>query len=254
MKITVQVDGLKDAQDVLSGFSDRRMRAAQATGLTRTAVEVRDAIKAELPRVFDRPTPYTMNSLFVRPATADRLVAETYFKDETTQQGIPATKYLLPNVVGGGRALKRFEVALKMTGRLPAGWQVVPGAGAKLDVFGNMSRGQIIQILSQLRITLTAGHDRNLPFDARKQIRAQRKAGGRFFVIPPGKKGAAPGIYQREFTGRNITPVVIFVRATSYRARFDFHGIARRVAEDRLRPNIERAIVESAVRLGARGE
>jgi hypothetical protein len=91
-----------------------------------------------------------------------------------------------------------------------------------------MSRGQIIQILSQLRITMVAGHTRNMPLDARKQISAQRKAGGRFFIVRPGGK-TKPGIYQREFMGRSVTPVAIFVRRTTYRAKFRFYEVADRV-------------------------
>lgn len=252
MRLTVDAIGLDAAvKQLTEQFSARRLNAALATALTRTAGEIRDEVKAEMTRVFDRPTPYTMNSLFVRPATAQRLYADAYFKDETAGSGTPATKFLLPQVEGGSRRQKRFEVALRMAGHLPDGMVTVPAAGARLDAYGNVSRGQLIQILSQLRITLTAGSTRNLPFDARKQISAQRKAGGRFFVIKPGK-GAAPGVYQREFVGRNITPVILFVRSASYRPRLDFYGIARRVASDRLPANVRRAIEESAARLAQR--
>ena len=137
-----------------------------------------------------------------------------------------------------------------------AGMFVVPGADAQLDAYGNMSTGQIIQILSQLRITLTAGHTRNMPLptkgNERKVINAQRKAGGRYFVIKPGTKGAKPGIYRREFIGNNITPIAMFVKAPSYSARFDFDAIAAGIANDRLQPNLERAIAESVGRLAAR--
>lgn len=249
MKVSLQVTGMDQALASIERFSARRLNAAIATALTRTALDVRQAVLIKMPSVFDRPTPYTMNSLFVKPARADQLMAETYFKDETTGGGIPATKYLLPNVLGGVRSTKRFEAALRAAGHLPAGWFVVPGAGAGLDAYGNVSRGQIVQVLSQLRITMTAGHTRNMPFDERKQISAQRRAGGRFFVIKPGMRGAKPGVYQREFNGRNITPVFMFVTHAAYRARFDFEGIASQAASDRLAPNLERSIAESAARM-----
>ena len=99
-------------------------------------------------------------------------------------------------------------------------------------------------MLSQLRITLVAGYTRNMAFDARKQIRAQRKAGGRFFVVQPGGK-MTPGVYQREFTGRNIAPVFVFVKATAYRRRFDFYGHGRRVAVERWSINVGRAFARA---------
>lgn len=253
MKLTAVATGLREVQAGLRGFSDRRLAATMATALTRTAVEVRKQVQQRLPSIFDRPTPYTINSLFVKPATAQRLEAEVFFKDEigTSRLGTPATKYLLPEVRGGARRSKAFEKALRMAGYLPAGRFAVPGAGAKIDHYGNMDRGQIIQILSQLRITLTAGHTRNLGF-GRKGIAAQRKAGGRFFV-KRNKRGKAEGVYQREFSGRNVTPVVVFVRAPSYRARFDFDGIASTIAQQQLPREVERALGEQVARLQARG-
>lgn len=267
MKLTFEAKGLDQAVRLMAeGLSPRRLNAAMATALTRTALEVRDAVKTEMRAVFDRPTPYTMNSLFVRPATAQRLAADVYFKDDRAGSGTPATKYLLPQVEGGSRGAKGLEVALRAVGVLPAGWFVVPGAGARLDAYGNVSRGQIIQVLSQLRITLVAGATRNLPFDARKQIAAQRKAGGRFFVIKPGAKGAAPGVYQREFGvqgsarggdvgvgSRNITPVFIFVRKASYRTRLDFDRITRATAAAKLPGHLRRAVQDQLDRASAKG-
>lgn len=253
MKLTFEAKGLDQAvRLVADGLSPRRLNAAMATALTRAALEVRDAVKTEMRAVFDRPTPYTMNSLFVRPATAQRLAADVYFKDDRAGSGTPATKYLLPQVEGGSRGAKGLEVALRAVGVLPAGWFVVPGAGARLDAYGNVSRGQIIQVLSQLRITLVAGATRNLPFDARKQITAQRRAGGRFFVIKPGAKGAAPGVYQREFLGKTITPVFIFVRKATYRTRLDFDRITRTTAAAKLPGHLQRAVQDQLDRASAK--
>ncbi|GAB1389855.1 MAG: hypothetical protein AMXMBFR78_11310 [Rubrivivax sp.] len=255
MKITMEVHGLTEVQKALTErFSPRRLNAVMATALTRTAQDVREAVRQELPRVFDRPTPYTLNSLFVRPATAQRLQSEVYFRDELAEYkgGIAATKYLLPQVEGGSRNLKRFEVLLRQAGHLPPGWFAVPGDGARLDAYGNVNKGQIIQVLSQLRITAVGGFTRNMRFEAGKQIAAQRRAGGRFFVIKPGGQ-VQPGVYQREFTGRSITPVCIFVRRATYRPRLDFEGIATKVATQRLPGHVQRAIDENLARLAGSG-
>jgi len=244
----ITVTGLDQAHNVLQQFSARRLAAAKATAATRVALQVREEVRQEMRRVFDRPTPYTLNCLFVRPATAAAPTAEVWVKDDRAGSGTPAVKYLLPQVQGGQRGTKRLEVALRAIGALPTGWLVVPGQGARLDQYGNWSRGQIIQVLSQLRITLTAGYQRNMSFSARQAIAAQRRAGGRFFVRPIGQ-GKAPGIYQREFTGRNITPVALFVQRAQYPRRLDFDGIARTVAEREIGPQFARAVAESAARM-----
>ena len=246
--INIKVEGLDELRATLAGFSDRRFNAAVATGLTRTGVLVRESIKTTMRRVFDRPTPYTMNALFLEKADATRLVAKVWLKDDRAGSGTPATEYLLPQVSGGARNVKRFEVGLRAIGALPAGWLVTPGAGARLDAYGNVSKGQIIEVLSQLRITLLAGSTRNMSFDARRQIRAQRRAGGRFFVVAPGGR-LQPGVYQREFFGRNVTPVFAFVSRASYRKRLDFYGEASKVIEANLQAEIGRGIAEQIERL-----
>lgn len=214
---------------------ERQLRFGQVVALTRTAQDGRLAEITGIDRAFDRPTRYTRNAVYVEAATLARPEAAFGLKDDFQQRapGTPPVNFIGPNIEGGARRVKRFEQSLSLAGHLPKGWQTTPGKGATLDGSGNLSRGQIIQILSQLRITLVAGFDRNMSFDARKQITAQRKAGGRFFVVKPGGK-RQPGIYQREFFGRNVAPVVIFVASTRYRPRFDWNAIAQRTVDERL--------------------
>lgn len=266
MRITLS-SNIAEVRAQLAQFSDRRFNAAMATALTRTAVQVRDAVQAEMPRVLDRPTPYTTRQLRYVAAKADRLAAAVGFNvvNVTDERGAtiafrdlgpgetPAGKYLQPNIEGGARRLKRLEVALRALGALPDGWLAVPGQGAALDAYGNVSRGQVVQVLSQLRVQLVAGTNRSMSGDARKQIAAQRRAGGRYYVVPPGKGKVQPGIYQREFVGRNITPVFIFVRGANYKRRFDFDGVSQRLAAQALPLEVNRAVAESLARLQSRG-
>lgn len=266
MKLTLDSTSLQQWPSSLADFSTRRLNAAIATALTRTAVEVKEAVHAELPRVFDRPTPYTLNSLYVRPATASRLWAEAGVKDDLAGSGTPATKYLGPEVYGTARNTKRFEAAMRAAGYLPNGWVTAPGPAAKIDAYGNVSRGQIIQVLSQLRITLTAGYTRNMAHPDRNALTgkikdgpnsakvraAVKRAGGRYFVRLPGS-GGQPGVYLRDIGSRHALLVFVFVRPPVYARRLDFDGIGKRVSDQRLIPNLDRAISESAARLAAKG-
>lgn len=250
----IELKGL-EGLGVLSGLSERRMANALATAMTRTAVKVKQAEQDEMGRVFDRPRAWVVNAVKVTPATAQTLLAEVGFRDDGTGGANP-TNVLRAQVDGGMRRPKRLEASLRAAGHLPAGWYCVPGQGAQLDATGDMVKGQVIQILSQLRIQLVGGFDRAMSKDARKQINAQRKAGGRFFVMPPGKR-VAPGVYQREFMGKQITPVVIFVRHAQYTRRFDFDGVALRTVEKVGDAEITMAVmqqVERAAKPGAQGE
>lgn len=284
MKLTLQVFGLGSAMQTMQGLSDRRLRAAAATALTRTAVQVREAERQLAQRVFDRPTPYTLRQLRYTPASADRLVAEVGFDIAAvtdirgTVQAYralgpgetPASKYLQFQVDGGQRRTKRFEAALQKVGVLPAGWVTVPGQRARIDAFGNQSPGELRQILSWFDAAeLVDGSRQNMRQAGRdKRIKGtRRRAGWEYVAIEPGGTRAfvragggagshkmQPGIYRRTHLamGTRLEPIVIFVRAARYTPRFDFYGEARRVAAAVLPVELGRALSEAVARSGGR--
>ncbi len=206
---------------------------ATALTLTRTGQDVKAEIDRQLPQVFDNPTAYTRAGFRLYPANKRNLRALVIFRED-------ARHFLNAQVTGGQRSMKALERALQATKALPPGMMAVPAQGARLDRYGNVDRGQIVQVLSQLRITMTAGYSRNMSHDARASIRAQKRAGGRFFVARPGS-GLHAGVYQRELLGRNITPVFLFVRSATYKVRLPVDEIARRVIDLRLPGNFASA-------------
>lgn len=266
MKATITVQGLAQVRATVEGFSARRMAAAQATALTRSAGRARDILKADLPKVFDRPTAYTLGSLYAKGATAADLQAGVGFKDASSgaSSNTPATKYLGPNVSGGKRGVKRMELALQARGAMPTGTYAVPASGAKLDAYGNVSRGQVQQIISQLGAELVSGHSRSLrrrPGETDAQWKARQrkafgKAGGQYVAVPRQKGGLKPGIYiaqARDFgrklglgrTGR-LVPVFLFVRTVRYRPRYDFQGEAQQLIAAILPAELQRAVADHA--------
>ena len=251
MRITFDVRGIRETQQELRAFSDRRLATTAAIAVTRTAAEARQGVQDQMRTIFDRPTPYALGGIGSSRATPQLLEAEVFIKDQQSgdRGGRPAAAFLAPQIRGGPRKVKGFERLLQARGLMPSGWKAVPGAGARIDSFGNLDRAQLTQILQQLRI---GSRGKALGAGA-KGIAAQRKAGGRFFAVQPGRKGARPGIYQREFAGRAITPVLVFVPAAVYAGQFNFVEIASRIAQARIGPNLRRAIDESFARLSARG-
>lgn len=230
----------------------RQERFAHVVALTRTGQDVKRAEEAEIAARFDRPTPFTRRAVQLTTATLDRPVAIVELKDDGTGQIGPAS-YLSAQIEGGSRHIKRFEYSLQIAGQMPKGWFAVPGRFARLDAYGNISRGQIIQILSQLRITLVAGFDRNLPVGSDKKTkakiqRAYTRAGGQYFALPNGRGRLRPGIYQRRNFGAlgqaAPRPVVIFVPSVTYRQRYDFHGVAERTAAERYERNLQTARIQ----------
>lgn len=231
-----------NVQEVIRKLSDlqkEQVPFALAHALTMTAQRVKDAQVREMRDVFDRPTPYTLDSLFTRPATKTNLTAFVWLKSDTSK-GTPADKYLMPQIKGGERRLKRFEKALQRVGALPPDYVAVPGEAAKLDSYGNMSRGQIVQILSYFQAFPEAGYRANIT--AARKVRLARgsraKQGIAYFVGRPGGGKAPLGVWQRtQFAaGSAIKPVLIFVPAARYEKLFDFYYVAQQTIERDLLP------------------
>ena len=243
----VKVDD-KSVMAMLRGY-ERHLPFAMAKGLTKLGQLVKEEEIQEMKRVFDRPTPFTLNSLKLTPAKKDRLSATVWFKDPP-RLGM-GQHYLEPQVYGGSRELKRLEKLLKMK-------HLMPGAGAKLDAYGNITRGQITQVLSVLKAFNTAGYDMNLTSRSGKRNRKPRD----YFAVTKKRGGLVPGVYQRVQSGvgfgaktkkslpvgewqkgrtrgriasviraRGVKPILVQGKAPRYKARFDFHGVAKRTID-----------------------
>lgn len=271
LTVTVDPTDLQKITQLVAGFSERRFSAAVATALTRTAKAARDTVRAATPQYIDRPTPFTQRGHFFSGANARRLSARVWFgRDDGV--GAARGKFLSPQIEGGGRGLKRFEKALQARGAMPQGHFAVPGPGAKLDAFGNMSPGQITQILSQVGTELQAGFTRTLrrkrdetakQFASRRR-RAFGRAGGQYVAVPQARGKLRAGIYLaggRDFGrlgyGRKkgaMVPVLFFQPNVSYRIRFPWYDIVGRVVQDRMGVELRRAVEESADRLRSKLE
>ena len=228
-----------------AAIASDQVQFATALALTKTAQEAKREIESTLAQVFDRPTPYTMKGFRLWPAIKTRLRAEVDFRD-SFGKGSHARDYLAPEVFGGERKAKAFERSLQRVGLLPAGMAAVPGAAAKIDQYGNMARGQIVQLLSYFRAFGEQGYSANIT-DKRKAALAKgnkKTRGIEYFVGRPGGGRLPLGIWQRTSfgaIGSSIKPLVIFVKCPTYRVRLDVPGIAARVIRDRFEPNLRAA-------------
>jgi hypothetical protein len=205
------------------------VKEAAVFALNRAAVFVRADLRREMESVFDRPTPFTLNGLQTINATKDHLEAKVWFKYYSIKTA--GHHYLEPQVFGGSRPFKGFEKLLCDVGVLPKGWFAVPGPDAVLDQYGNMSTGQIIQILSYFRAFHWAPHNAgNRPFGPYAR---QPKNPQIFFVVQPGdadwgRRQLPPGVYLR--VGRSFKQVLSFVEEVYYAKLFKFFEVAQQSA------------------------
>lgn len=234
--IRVQQQGLLDGLAELTDLERNQIPFATVLALTETAKLVKAELESEMRQVFDRPTPYTMDSLRLIPATKQRLEARVWIKDEA-DGAAPATRWLTPEVYGGPRNNKRSEALLKARGILPEGKFVVPGKGMKLDSYGNVGRGQMQKILSGLG----AQGDRY-----QNSTDSRRSAGNRtrYFVMRRGHE--AIGIAERTGRRRDQVQIVLaFVSKPGYAKALDFFTIGQRVADAQLPVQFEKALAQA---------
>lgn len=224
----MRIDVRADIEGFVADLDDVHRRQLPFAGIlaaTMSARAARDGLHAEMGRVFDRPTRFTLGSLRVAPATRDDRLAVVFFRD-FAEKGTPAGKYLLPQVAGGDRRPKRFENAMRNAGQLGPGEFLVPARGYPLDAHGNLSRGLYQRILTQLRASRDAGQNETAASGARRK----RRGGSSFFMPQPGS-GLPRGVYERRMGALGgIRGVMMAVGQPRYTARFDFFGVGERIA------------------------
>lgn len=77
----ITLDVAVDFPKRLSSLADKRIRAAAAQALSRTAFDARDAVRASLPQNFTLRRPWVAQGIGALPATPQRLVAVVYSRD-----------------------------------------------------------------------------------------------------------------------------------------------------------------------------
>ena len=226
MEVTITVD-LKKVTKEIDG-AKRQVLFAAAKTLTQIAKQTEAATRETMRREFDRPTPWTLNSLRTLPATKTKLEATVKLKDDAAKS-LTAAKALKHQVEGGQRANKKSEAALWRIGLLASSEMTVPGEAAKLDQYGNMSKAQINQILSWFQAFGEQGYKANSTAATRaKKAKGTRNKRGKRFYFKRDRPGR--GIYEATATswGSAIKPVLMFVRKGTYTQRIDIEQIARK--------------------------
>lgn len=224
----------KAAKGLLAGYQ-KQIPYATAVALTKTAKAAQAEVIKEMPRVLDRPKPFTLNSIYIKPATKLTLSAEIGAKD-FAPKGNPASKFLRKPVYGGGRSHKGFENALIRAGIMRSNEYAVPGDDLRLNKYGNIPQGAISRMLSHLK----ASPDPLQNITESDRSKAKRRSSA-FFYRPEFR-----GVFIR--TGRRAFKVFIkFVtKRPSYRKRLKFFDIIEQTAMYRFRRELILALRNAA--------
>jgi hypothetical protein len=234
LKITGNFGSL---ERVLLRLHREQLPFAASRALNDTAKECQRRVTAELPQIFDRPTPTTMKSILILASTKENLEAVVFIKDFIGKGGSPPSRYLAAEETGGLRRDKRSERALMARGIMRAGQSITPGQGAPLDQYGNIPGSVMVKILSQIGGFGEQGYAANATAQTRRRLAkagllTTRQTGMEYFVARDHQSGGNLGVYQIIAPGR-VKQVLHFTqRAASYRERFQFKSRAGRVARE----------------------
>lgn len=186
--------------------------------------------------IFDKPNmKYLKTAFTVKKSTKTSLAGMIEVSPWDMGKGQTPEAVLLHHVAGGDRPLKRFEKAMIGSGFMGSNMIAVPGAGAKLDQYGNIRGSFSAMLISYFGGYRKAGFDGNMKQATRdkmarmgKSKKQAKKINGVVYFMSKGGKFAR-GIWSKTGThGSRVMPVVLFVRTPNYKKRFDFYGIADR--------------------------
>lgn len=229
MEIGVTIEGAAGLQYALSEHA-RQIPYATMLALNATGKSVKRAVEIDMRTNFDRPNPRVMKGLFIDYAKKTDLATEVRVKDIPENfAGKSLAEIIGQQFAGGvGRLRGRMEQAFTRNGYISAGEYLIPGSGAKLDRYGNLSVGQINQIYAALRLF----HD---PYQNATQSRRSKanakKAGQLFWSHGKGhSSGLRRGLWAANAAGAPV--LVLFpVPGMSYQQRIDMAAIAGRVVQ-----------------------
>lgn len=238
MQVSINITGLDAVRKAMEELP-KKAKYAAVKAMNTSMEWAQTSVRKEMRNVFDRPTPWVLNSLRIKYAKPATMSAELAFKDINSVTS--ARTMVFPHVEAGQRHFKAFEARLMRIGVMPAGYNAVPGGAAKLDANGNMSRGQISQLLGVLGAYTESGFNKANINTRKRLAKGNEKKnvyGFVYWVNPVGAKKAKhlqPGVYQRVITGfgTSLKPVLIFVKQANYKKRLDFYGITQREIDKR---------------------
>lgn len=224
------------ASTIIDKIVQKQLPFAISKAINDTAPLVVKGLKEEMVRVFDNPTPYTINSvIFLKRATKQDQTAKIIIKD-FTGKGTPPVKFLKPQIFGGNRNAKSSEVQMREKGILKDDMYWVPGKGVRLNSYGNITGAQMVKILSAIQAFREVGYFAN---QTAESLKRNKRAMKNLIVIKDfnNRSKLLPGVYQltkpvRTKSGtryKGLKPILIFIKKPTYKPRFRFYDVGQSI-------------------------
>jgi hypothetical protein len=243
--IDVSVD-VKQVAGVLGQFS-KQVPFAAAVAITRTVKQGADDMRADFASKFDRPTRYTLNAVFSKPANKLNLTGAFGLKDAAMLQksgGYSPADILGHHFKGGVSRFARYEQAFMRIGILGLDEDIVPGSNLReLNQYGGVPSGLIIKLISYFGAFSESGFKANATQASKDKLakRTDRNTKGKraskyaringvvyFYSNERGTtRHLHKGIWAKTgIHGVDIRPILMFVKRGVYKKRFDLNTYA----------------------------
>lgn len=234
----------------------RQLPFATALALTQLGKLIQSRTVDQMRSRLDRPTPFALNSIFATSAKKSALQTTVGLKDSNYNKTSQTSAMILGHLFSGGkRRYKRLEGALRRKGLIGADTIAVPGGGATLDSYGNLTSGQIVKLMSVIGLFGEQGYSANATSKtlARRAKKGKTKEGyatinGIVYFVSQGKgsftRGAlswkwgrhqhlAAGIWAKTGVhGCDVKPILMFVRVGVYHQLISLPKIAHQSVSD----------------------
>lgn len=242
MKLGVTLQGLDASLRLLAATSEKITRI-QVIALNKIASSVRKEVYAEFTKQFDRPTPTTMRSLFISSASTKQPdpSAAVYVKDTRLGKnaGTEGLNQILGHQFAGGRRIpKRAELAFRARGIIGPDEFLAPGPDIKLDAYGNVSRGQMQQIMANVG----AYRDPYQHATGSQRSRRNQARAGNIFWSPGRENGLRRGVWAKGKDGSQPLLLLVVIKPPIYRRRIDMPGIRDRVLASEWQARFDEAV------------
>jgi len=218
----LDVMNLPEVRAEIMRLASNHVPNATCRALNDTAYDALDEVKKEMLSVFDRPTRFTLNALYVWRATVQNPVATIEEKNM-----VVGKHYLKVQQAGGVRPSTGLEGLLRSkVGNSSYIAAVAPAYGAKLDANGNWSAAERNQALSGIK----AQRDERTNTTNRSRKLSRNKSRAVYFVPQEGSR-LGPGIYRRNGKAAPVKILNFLDARPKYEKRIDYRDVVERTAK-----------------------
>lgn len=246
----------------------KQMPFINSLAINTTARQAKAAVIEQIKQKVDRPTSYTLNSIYMKAADKSQnpIAAWIGLKDVQPSKGTAWTDALGHLFTGGSRQQKKSEAALVRKGQFQGGRSYL-GLGSQefADQYGNLPKAKIIQLMSYFNAFKENGYKANKSDTQRKRMAkitgptTKRNPSpyitingvmyfmsrGKGWFVGQGKGWAGgrnqplgAGIWQKKgIGGGDVRPILTAIRQPTYRKLIDMYAIVKDVVDKNHKQN-----------------